>query len=255
LPRSEAEGGATILMIVLGIDTATAVSAVGVVRDGVLVADVVERSGRGHAARLPALVERTLEMGKLTLEQVDAVAVSTGPGSFTGLRVGLGFAKGMAFAGIRRVVGVSTLEALAAAAPGDFSRIATVTDARRGETYVALFRRSDREVVRICEDLALTPEAAAARVGEALRHGGRVLLVGDAAERYPQAFGALREQGLDVASLDEVHPRGGIVAMLGARRLAAGHVDRAEGLVPVYVRAAAAENVGRTSLTMENGVS
>jgi tRNA threonylcarbamoyladenosine biosynthesis protein TsaB len=192
----------------------------------------------------------------VTLRQVHAVAVSIGPGSFTGLRVGLGFAKGIAFAGDRGVAGVSTLEALAAAAPSGFATIATVTDARRGETYLAIFRRSDRHLVRVCEDLALTPEAAAMRVIGSLGGEGRLLVVGDAAERYPDAFGALRVEGLDVASFDEIHPRGGVVALLGERRFARGEADRAERLAPIYVRAATAgPSLRHRSLTTENAMS
>jgi tRNA threonylcarbamoyladenosine biosynthesis protein TsaB len=243
-------------MIVLGIDTATAVSTVGVVRGEHLLCEVVEPAGTGHAARLPALVARVLEQSALTLQEVDAIAVSTGPGSFTGLRVGLGFAKGIAFAGGLRIAGVSTLEALATAAPPGFATIAAVTDARRGETYVAIFRRSDREVVRLCEDLALTPEAAAERLIGAVRSEGRVLVVGDAAGRYPEVFGGLCTEGVEVASFDEIHPRGGVVALLGERRLARGEADRAEALVPVYVRAPTAErNLRHGSLTMENAMS
>jgi tRNA threonylcarbamoyladenosine biosynthesis protein TsaB len=243
-------------MTILGLDTATAFTTVGLVRDGATVAEVAERAGTGHAARLPALVARVLEQSTVTLQQVDAIVVSTGPGSFTGLRVGLGFAKGIAFAGGLRIAGVSTLEALATAAPPGFATIAAVTDARRGETYVAIFRRSGRAAVRLCEDLALTPEAAAELVIGAVRSQGRVLVVGDAAGRYPEVFGGLCSEGVEVASFDEIHPRGGVVALLGERRLARGEADRAEALVPVYVRAPTAErNLRHGSLTMENAMS
>jgi tRNA threonylcarbamoyladenosine biosynthesis protein TsaB len=243
-------------MTILGLDTATAFTTVGLVRDGATVAEVAERAGTGHAARLPALVARVLEQSTVTLQQVDAIAVSTGPGSFTGLRVGLGFAKGIAFAGGLRIAGVGTLEALATAAPPGFATIAAVTYARRGETYVAIFRRSGRAAVRLCEDLALTPEAAVELVIGAVRSQGRVLVVGDAAGRYPEVFGGLCSEGVEVASFDEIHPRGGVAALLGERRLARGEADRAEALVPVYVRAPTAErNLRHGSLTMENAMS
>jgi tRNA threonylcarbamoyladenosine biosynthesis protein TsaB len=245
-------------MIVLGIDTATLMSAVGVVRDECLLGEAAEGAGAGHAARLPALVAQALEQSALNLQQVDAIAVSTGPGSFTGLRVGLGFAKGIAFAASLRIVGVSTLEALAAAAPSRFTTIATVTDARRGETYLAMFRRSapHEEVVRVCEDVALPPREAAERVVAALPSEGSMVVLGDAAERYPEVFAGLRRDGLELASFDEIHPRGGVVAALGKRRLALGDADHAEALVPVYVRAPAAErNLRQGSLTMENAMS
>ena len=103
-------------MIVLGIETATAVSTVGVVLDERILGEIAERSSSGHAARLPDLVARVLEQSEVRFREVDGIAISTGPGSFTGLRVGLGFVKGIAFAGGHRVAGVSTLEVLATAA-------------------------------------------------------------------------------------------------------------------------------------------
>ena len=129
-------------MTVLGIDTATTVAAVGVVRDGRALSEVTEVSIVGHVARLPEMTSAALERAGVGIDAVQAIAVSVGPGSFTGLRVGLAFAKGIAFSSGMRLVGVSTLEALAMAAPADLVDIATAIDARRGETYLAAIRRS-----------------------------------------------------------------------------------------------------------------
>src|SRR2546421_2728331 len=141
-------------MQVLGIDTATEVAAVGIVRDGRVLSDVWERSATGHAARLPALVTRALQEASTTIGEVDALALSLGPGSFTGLRVGLSFAKGVAFASGVRLVGVATLEALATLAAEEACAVAVVLDARRGETYFAIFRRVDGALERVTADLS-----------------------------------------------------------------------------------------------------
>ena len=225
-------------------------------QDGRVLADVFEHSGTGHAARLPALVEAALAQAHIELALVDALAVSIGPGSFTGLRVGLSFAKGVSFASGAQLVGVSTLEALAAAAPPRFSLVATVTDARRGETYTAVFRRAAGSVERLMDDTALAPAEASERIAQELGAPGSCALVGDGAERYADAFARLRDLAVEIIPFREIHPRGGIVASLGEQLLRRGENDRPEKLVPLYVRASAAErNFGGGALTTENPVS
>jgi len=224
--------------------------------DGRVLAEVFEHSGTGHAARLPELMATALAQAKIELAGVDALAVSIGPGSFTGLRVGLSFAKGVAFASGVRLVGVGTLEALATAAPPRFSLVAVVTDARRGETYSAVFRRTAGGVERLVADAALTPPEAAQRIVGELGGASSFVLVGDGAERYGDAFARLRDRAVEIIPFREIHPRGSIVASLGERRLRRGDSDRPEQLVPLYVRASAAErNLGVGALTTENTVS
>jgi len=241
-------------LTVLGIDTATAYATVGIVRDGEVLAEMAEKSGTGHAGTLPALVSRAVEAASGSLAEVEGIAVSLGPGSFTGLRVGLSFAKGIALANGARLVGVPTLEALACRAPVTFEFVAVVCDARRGETYAAAFRRRASTLERIAPDVALPPERAAAWVAATLA-GEAAILVGDASERYPGSFEALRGR-LEIAPFDDVHPSGSAVALLGEGRLRRGESDRPEALVPTYVRASAAQrNLERLTLTMQNAVS
>lgn len=230
-------------MLVLGIDTATEVAAVGIAQNDHILSDVSHRSRTGHAARLPDLVAEALRQANVAIGDVDAVAVSVGPGSFTGLRVALSFAKGIAFSSDVRLVGVPTLEALATLAPDDARTIAVVLDARLGETYAAVFRRADGAIERVVDEAALSPEAARERIATELGEGPRAVLLGDAAQRYPAAFAKLVERGVSVLSFDEIHPRGSAVALLGAERLARGEDVAADALAPVYVRASAAEQM------------
>jgi tRNA threonylcarbamoyladenosine biosynthesis protein TsaB len=244
-------------LLILGIDTATPVAAVGVVEDdGRVLADVFEHSETGHAARLPILVERALETAGRALRAIDALAVSIGPGSFTGLRVGLSFAKGIAFASGASLVGVGTLEALAATAADRAALIAVVLDARRGETYTALFRSSAQGLERVTADESLTPEQAAQRIAARAREASSTLLVGNGAERYAEHFAPLREHRVTIAPFGEIHPRASVVARLAAYRLARGENDRLESIVPRYVRPSAAEkNLHDATLTTENSMS
>src|SRR5207302_5277280 len=130
-------------------------AAVGVARDGAVLAEGAHRESRSHTASLPALVERVLGDAGLALEDVEGLAVSIGPGSFTGLRIGLALAKGIAFAGGLPLVGVPTLEALAHvadASPGE--TICAALDARKREVYAALFTATDAGPRRLPTDVA-----------------------------------------------------------------------------------------------------
>lgn len=197
-----------------------------------MLADAAERESRSHTVSLPRLVERTLAAAGLVIADVDALAVSIGPGSFTGLRVGLALAKGLAFAGRLPLVGVPTLEALAwaaDAAPGE--RICAALDARKQEVYAALFDASADGPRRLTPDMALRPADLAARLEP------RCVLVGDASDVHGAVLGVRAV----VRPFATHHPRGGIVARLGAARLARGDADDVGALEPTYVRAPEAE--------------
>ena len=197
-----------------------------------VVAEGAHRESRSHTASLPVLVERVLGEAGLALEDVEGIAVSIGPGSFTGLRIGLALAKGLAFAGGLPLVGVPTLEALAwvaDAAPG--TSVCAALDARKREVYAALFAVEAGGLRRVTPDLALAPEALAARLPRPCT------LVGDAGEVYGAVLGA-HARLLPFATH---HPRGGVIARLGAARLAAGEAANVGTLEPIYVRPPDAE--------------
>jgi len=203
-----------------------------VARDGVIVAEGVHRETRSHTASLPGLVERVLRDAGLRVDDVEALAVSIGPGSFTGLRISLALAKGLAFAGGLPLVGVPTLEALAhvaEAAPGE--TICAALDARKREVYAALFVADDAAPRRLTPDLALSPEALAAQLGKPC------VLVGDAGEVYRDVLAP----HATLRPFATHHPRGGVVARLGSARLAAGERANIGTLEPTYVRPPDAE--------------
>jgi tRNA threonylcarbamoyladenosine biosynthesis protein TsaB len=203
-----------------------------VARDGRVLAEDVHRESRSHTASLPALVERVLDAASLAIDDVEAVAVSIGPGSFTGLRIGLALAKGIAYAGGLPLVGVPTLEALAEIADAPCgSTICAAIDARKQEVYAALFEATGGAPRRLTADLALRPEALAARLT------APCVVVGDAGDVYGDVLGARST----LRPFATHHPRGGVIARLGRERLAAGQAANAGTLEPVYVRAPDAE--------------
>ena len=197
------------------------------VRDGTVLAEDVFRLSRSHTESLPALIERVLAAGGVGLNDVEGLAVSIGPGSFTGLRVSLALAKGIAFAGGLPLASVSTLEALAwVADAGPGETICAALDARKREVYAALFAADDRGPRRLTADVAQSPEALAAGLPPGC------VLVGDASD----AYGDVLAPRATVRPFASHHPRGGVVARLGWERLARGEHANLGELEPVYVR-------------------
>lgn len=222
-------------MRVLGIDTATWRASVGLVIDGTVVAEQSLSTTGNHAASLLPLIDDVLRQAECPVDALDALAVSSGPGSFTGLRVALSVAKGISYATGARLVAVPTLEALARTVADHRGVICTVLDARKGELYAASFESSATGLKRLTADALVTPESLL----DALPTPCVVL--GDAVERY----GALIEGrlGRKVTLLPfETHaPRGGVVAAIGLERLQAGHLADVYELEPVYIRPSEAE--------------
>jgi len=184
---------------------------------------------------LPRLTAEILaEAGRLAGD--DALAVTIGPGSFTGLRIALSFAKGLAFAGGHRLVGIPTLDALAVTAPVSSDRVCAALDARKREIYAALYERAGDRLVRCGEPTAVGAERLAAMIA------GPCTFIGDAVEAYGEVFrNALVGSAHIVAS--SCHPAVAIaVGRLAAARLRqmpAG--DDVRSLAPTYVRPPEAE--------------
>jgi tRNA threonylcarbamoyladenosine biosynthesis protein TsaB len=218
---------------VLGVDTATRRASVGLLLDGAVIAERSQAEG-SHAVTLLPLIADTLSQAGCTVRDLDAIAVSSGPGAFTGLRVGLSVARGLACATGVAVVAVPTLEALARTVTEHEGGICTLLDARKGELYSACFAVSAGVVRRLTPDVVLTPEDLIEHVTLPC------VVIGDALPRY----GALlRERLGDRATLlpYETHgPRGGIVAAMGWERLLAG-TAAAPDLELTYVRRSDAE--------------
>ncbi|KQS57555.1 tRNA threonylcarbamoyladenosine biosynthesis protein TsaB [Brevundimonas sp. Leaf363] len=169
-------------MKILVIDTALGACTAGVFESDRALAVRSPSMDKGHQEALAPLVAEAMAEAGLTFDQLDRIGVTVGPGSFTGLRVGLAFAQGLGRALDRPVVGVSTLDALAASVEG--SAIAALIDARRDRVYGRLYR----DGLALGPEAALTREEALARI-EALGTG--VLLVGSGARLFAEAFDSI----------------------------------------------------------------
>jgi tRNA threonylcarbamoyladenosine biosynthesis protein TsaB len=202
-------------MIVLGLDTCLSSCSVAALDGERVLASAREVMARGHQERLAPMAQAVMAEAGLAFDKLDRIAVTVGPGSFTGLRVGIAFAKGLALALAKPAVGIGTLEALAAEAEG---LVFPAIDARRGQLYLQAFE--DGRALMAPD--ALSAETATARIAE-LSMGRPFTLVGSGA-----------------ALLAELMPSARIVAAEGAdarqvARLAAGRAP--SHLKPLYLRA------------------
>ena len=169
-------------MRVLIVDTALGACSAGVVEDGRLLGLRTELMTKGHQERLAGMARDAVAEAGGGFGAVDRIGVTVGPGSFTGLRVGLAFAQGLGAALDRPVVGVSTLDALAVSAPTE-GLVAAVIDARRGQVYARLFR----DGVALDEAEALPLDVAVDRILQAAA-GNAPALVGSGAPVLAEAF-------------------------------------------------------------------
>ena len=214
-------------MLVLALETSGDVGSAAVrLPDGT----VVERGfpeGTSHGTGLLPACEALLEETGHAVSEVELVAVSLGPGSFTGLRVGVAAAKGLAFGLGCDVLGVSTLDVLAWNAVGlREGAVAPVLDARRGHAHAALYSVGPDAIIRQSEDLVVPPDRLIARLERP------VTLLGDGVRRYPDAFAGFD----DVLPEDAWRARAAVVAEIAARDHAAGRRDALHDLEPRYNR-------------------
>jgi tRNA threonylcarbamoyladenosine biosynthesis protein TsaB len=215
-------------MRVLAIETSTLAGGVALLDGDRLVAEYVLDVSVTHSERLMSAVDRVLSDARWSVEDVQAIAVAVGPGSFTGLRIAVSTAKGLALARGLAVVAVPTLDALAARVPWARLPVCPVLDARKGEVYACRYRWDGEAMRREWEYLALAPEALAGRLDEPtlLLGDGAPAVVSPHARRVAPALGT---------------PSPAAVGVLGLARLRRGESVAPAALAPLYLRPSEAE--------------
>ena len=226
-------------MKVLAIETATAVCSIAVVENGVVLGERSFEERQMHSEKIIALIDQSLRASSLTMKEIEGLAISIGPGSFTGLRIGLSTAKGIGCALGIPLAAVSTLEALASRVVGERttaegSYVLAAIDARRDEVYAAGYRMKKKleEQIRPC---AIEARSLIRLVGRE----PNVLLVGDGAEKLVRSLSAERsalEDQIRLAPPELRRCSATMVGILGEQQLRRGmHADIAS-LEPMYVK-------------------
>ena len=206
-----------------------------IVEEGVLIAEYTLNVTATHSERLLPAVDRLLKDSKLTILDIEGFAVSLGPGSFTGLRIGISTVKGFAIATGRGVVGVPTLDILAHNVVFTQRLVCPLMDARKGEVYTALYKGDGRgKLVKLTPDLALTPDEVLARIGEP------VIFLGDGTQVYQDRLAAGKVDCLFAPMyLNQV--RASVLADLSLPRFEQGDTLRGREILPIYCRPPEAE--------------
>ncbi len=222
-------------MLILAFDTSSPSGSVALVRDGSLVAELTVGDVGTHADWLMRAVTGLLESVKTDIKEVDLFAVDTGPGSFTGLRIGVATVKGLAWALGKNVAGVSTLESLALNLRYSCHAVCPVLDARKGEVYAAIYRFSGASTEQLMKDSVMAPVALCA---SATGLAAPVVFLGPGLKTYGKAL-AENVKGAIFAPEAMWHIRASNVAFLAQQNPSAA-VSPAL-LTPSYLRKSEAE--------------
>jgi tRNA threonylcarbamoyladenosine biosynthesis protein TsaB len=222
-------------MKILAVDTATKSCSVAILNAGSISAELLTQNDETHSKHLMGLIHNVLEMAGFSAGELDGMAVTIGPGSFTGLRIGVSTVKGMAHALDTPVVGISSLDALAWQCGDRSLLIGAILDARKGEVYSATYRLRDETLTQIGRQKASTPVAAVERIkepcvfigsGAELYRGDIIKILGDRAYFAPEGQHVIRASA---------------IGFLSMQRFQTHDTSAVASLVPQYIRKSDAE--------------
>ncbi len=229
-------------MYILAIESSGNVASAAVAEDSKILAEYTVNIGKTHSQTLLPMIDRVLSDAEMSVSDLDAIAVSRGPGSFTGLRIGSATAKGLAASAEIPIVDVPTLEALAVGVGNAGGRlICPVIDARRNEVYTALFEEcaaGDGFLKEVGQERALGMEALLSEL-EAMDR--EIIFTGDALRVHGDKIRAAGNGKFILAQLSAWDLRAGCVAAIGLNMLESGKAIDGTDHTPVYLRLSSAE--------------
>jgi tRNA threonylcarbamoyladenosine biosynthesis protein TsaB len=225
-------------MRILGIDTSSTVATVAVLNEEKLESEIFLNHKLQHSVILFPMIEEVLKMLQLTIDDIDAVAVSGGPGSFTGLRIGVAAAKGIAQGGSKKFIGISSLDAIAFQQSGFDGAICPIMDALRDNIYTGLFTWQRGEFFKLWDYDALHIDELLEKL---LDRGEKVMFCGDAVSIHKEKIIEKLIDKAYFAPLSSSMPRASSIAELALSRLKNGEEDNIYTYSPIYIRKSQAE--------------
>ena len=225
-------------MLILGIDTCSMSSSASVVSEDRMIATFSVNHKKTHSERIMPQIEDMLEAADISIDEIDAFAASVGPGSFTGVRIGVATVKALAQAQKKPCIAVSALEGLATNALNFDGIISPILDARRNQVYNALFESNGKNITRLCADRALP----LLELLEDLKKTDRnIMFVGDGVPVFKDIITDSLKDRAFFATLPLVFNQESSIALLGLEKFNNGDTISYEKLVPEYVRLSQAE--------------
>lgn len=230
-------------MKIIGIESSSLVASAALWEDGKLLAEYTVDHKKTHSQTLLPMLEEICRMTECGTDSVDAVAVSAGPGSFTGLRIGAATAKGLGLALNVPLIAVPTLDAQAWGLYGVKDLICPIMDAKRGQVYTGIYRFDEKD------ELTVLKASCAMDFGELAEElkamGGRVYFLGDGVPVFREKALELLGDKARFAPAGQDRQRAANVAALGALMLAEGRTVTSAAFAPEYLRESQAERVKR----------
>ncbi len=225
-------------MKILSIECSATPCSVAIIEKGKILATSFTNVKLTHSQTLMPMVEAVLKSSLLTINDIDALAVSNGPGSFTGVRIGISAVKGMAQARKLPCIPVSALQAMAENYADTDCVVCAVMDARCGQVYNAIFKNSKGETKRLCEDRALAVSDLIPEINE-LSKTNKIYIVGDGAEVF---YSAVKNfENVFIAHEHKRFQNAVGVAVIAERLFNGGEYVTSEKLLPKYLRLPQAE--------------
>ena len=232
-------------MRILAFETSAKAASVALLQDGALLGEYMQNSGQTHSRTIMQMAQDLLRNCDLKAEHVDAVACAAGPGSFTGVRIGLAAAKGFAWGREIPLIGVSTLEAMARAVAAADGVYCAAMDARRNQVYTAVFRMENGAFSRLVDDSAISVEELGQKLAEL---DGPIYLVGDGAALCHRSLPNLT---LKLMPEHLRMQRASGTALLAWEQMQKGTVLPASEVAPNYLRLSQAERERLKKIEME----
>lgn len=225
-------------MRILAVDTSTNVASAAILEDEVIIGEYNCNRGKTHSQRLMPMVQHLMETAGLTVSDIDAFSASIGPGSFTGLRIGVTTIKAMAFAAEKPVISVHTLDALAYNIPFAENLVCPMIDARNNQVFTAIYRFIGGKLERLTEYLGIpvTELADTLRVMD-----GKITFLGDACNMHKEYFEHELGDRVRMASANTALAKASSVAILAGKAYREGKLESCYDMVPFYLRKSQAE--------------
>ncbi|MCX5848225.1 MAG: tRNA (adenosine(37)-N6)-threonylcarbamoyltransferase complex dimerization subunit type 1 TsaB [Deltaproteobacteria bacterium] len=220
-------------MLTLAFDTSSKTAAVALLRDAIILYDTIVNIGLNHSeVLLPAIDQACIQTG-IKIPEIDLFACTIGPGSFTGLRIGVSTLKGLMLAKEKPAVGISSLAALALNVGKTSKIICSVMDAGRGQVYIAYYRYNEKgHLDQIGMDKVVNPREI---INDQEKE---IIFVGDGAIRYADIINGIGNKVIHIASASQQYIRASSVGILALEKYSRKELLDPETFIPVYLRSA-----------------
>ena len=225
-------------MIMLSIDSSTPIASVAVLKDDMILGEALLNTQNTHSEKLLLLVSHLLQELNLSLKSIETIAVAQGPGSFTGLRIGMATAKGLAQAGAKKLISVPTLDALAYNLLGRQGIICPILNAKKNEVYTALYQSEGETLQRLSDYWAIKPEELANKLHDFTE---TICFLGDGVNIYRHILIDSLKKSAVFAPAHQTLPRAASIAALAWQRAKQSDFDDLYDCSIIYVRKSEAE--------------